>query len=339
MRRNSAVAVIRTLAVAGLVLAAACAPPVSPSDAAPTAAATTVTTAASATTTPTMVEPSEITATTFAIIGDYGRDNAEEKAVADLVSSWDPAYIIGVGDGYYASAGGKGSARYDESTGAYFCRWLSGITTTGQRCPAGLAPMNAFFPAMGNHDYTDVRPSPDTYLNYFDLPGQGLVSSSGNERFYDFVKGPIHFFVLNSNQQEPAGTSSTSAQALWLKTQLAASTSTWNIVYDHHPPYSSDDDHGSTTQLQWPFAEWGADAVVSGHAHTYERIMRDGIVYFVNGLGGSERYNFTTPVAGSASRYNANWGAQKVTVSSTSLLFEFYDVAGALIDSYTIPAE
>ena len=191
---------------------------------------------------------------------------------------------------------------------------------------------------MGNHDYTDARPSPDTYLDYFDLPGRGSNSSSGNERFYDFVKGPIHFFVLNSNEQEPAGTSSTSPQAQWLEAQLAASTSQWKIVYDHHPPHSSDDDHGSTTEMQWPFAEWGADAVISGHSHTYERIMRDGIVYFVNGLGGSPRYAFTTPVTGSAMRYNSDWGAQKVTVTATSLQFAFYNTAGELIDSHTLTA-
>lgn len=332
-------AVVRIL-VAGLVWGVASACTVPPSPAQSTVAATTraATTAAEQTVTPSTVTPSPVTTTTFAVIGDYGRDNADQAAVAALVSSWDPAFIIAVGDGYYARAGGRGTARYDESTGAYFCRWLAGITTTGQRCPSGLATVNAFFPAMGNHDYSDARPSPDTYLDYFDLPGRGSDSTSGNERFYDFVKGPIHFFVLNSNEQEPTGTSRTSAQAQWLEAQLAASTSQWNIVYDHHPPYSSDDDHGSTTKLQWPFAEWGADAVISGHAHTYERIMRDGIVYFVNGLGGSPRYDFTTPVAGSASRYNANWGAQKVTVTPTTLTFEFYDVTGALIDSHSVPA-
>ena len=67
--------------------------------------------------------------------------------------------------------------------------------------------------------------------------------------------------------------------------------------------------------MQWPFATWGADVVISGHAHTYERIVRDGIVYFVNGLGGASRYDFATPVTGSVARYSANWGAQKVTVS------------------------
>ena len=69
--------------------------------------------------------------------------------------------------------------------------------------------------------------------------------------------------------------------------------------------------------MQWPFAEWGADAVLSGHAHTYERVERDGIVYFVNGLGGAARYGFGEPVEGSRARYRDDWGAQKVTVTDT----------------------
>lgn len=299
--------------------------------------------------TPTTATPKQGTPTTaasqedpplvFAVVGDYGRDNGHAAAVAELVASWNPAFVLSVGDGYYAPAGGTGSARYDESTGAYFCGWLAGITTTGKRCPAGLAEQNAFFPAMGNHDYTDARPSPETYLSYFDLPGAGFTNSSGNERFYDFVQGPVHFFVLDSNPQQPAGTTETSRQARWLKQQLAASTSTWNVVYDHHPPYSSDDDHGSSLGMRWPFAEWGADAVISGHSHTYERVMQDGIVYFVNGLGGSPVHKFTTPVAGSAVRYNNNWGAQQVSATATSLTFVFVNVDGAVIDSISLPAK
>lgn len=273
---------------------------------------------------------------TFAIIGDYGRLNRNEAGVARLVASWDPAYIITVGDDYYRRAGGVGTAKYDRSTGTYYCRWLADVTTSGTRCGSGEASVNAFFPAMGNHDYSDATPAPATYLSYFHLPGKGLVNTSGNERYYDFVQGQVHFFVLNSNAQEPDGTSRTSAQAAWLKTQLARSTSTWNIVYDHHPPYSSDSDHGSSTQLRWPFAKWGADAVISGHAHTYERVMAEGIVYFVNGLGGADRYSFGVKVPGSVVRYNANWGAQKVSVTDEGLRFEFYNVAGKRIDTYTV---
>lgn len=275
---------------------------------------------------------------TFAVIGDYGMDDANERAVADLVASWNPAFVITTGDDYYSPAGGSGTGNYDESTGAYYGTWLKDISTTGARSPMGLAAVNAFFPALGNHDYTDATPSLSTYLTYFTLPGTGFTSSSGNERYYDYVQGPVHFFVLNSNTQEPDGVGSTSTQALWLKTQLAASTSRWNIVYEHHPPYSSDSSHGSTTAVQWPFATWGADAVISGHAHTYERVMRNGIVYFVNGLGGAGRYDFTTPVTGSAVRYRSGWGAQKVTVTDARMDFEFYNVNGTLIDSYSLPS-
>ncbi len=285
---------------------------------------------------PTTVSPPT---TIFVVIGDYGMDDEHEAAVAALAASWEPAYIITTGDDYYTPAGGKGTARYDESTGAYYGPWLKDITTTGKRCPKGLAPVNAFFPSLGNHDYTDARPGPDTYLEYFDLPGEGFANSSGNERYYDFVEGPIHFFALNSNEEEPDGTSSTSKQAHWLKAQLKASTSVWNIVFDHHPPYSSDLVHSSSTYMQWPFAEWGADAVLSGHAHAYERLQQDGIVYFVNGLGGASRYFFGFAEEGSRVRYNADWGAQKVTVSSDALTFEFWNVSGRLIDSYTLPAK
>ncbi len=273
---------------------------------------------------------------TFAVIGDYGRGDRNEAAVANLVASWEPAYVIAAGDDYYRPAGGTGTAKYDNSTGAYYCRWLADVTTSGSQCPSGRARTNAFFPALGNHDYSDATPAPATYLTYFRLPGAGFASTSGNERYYDFVQGDIHFFVLNSNSEEPDGISSGSAQAAWLKTQLAASTSAWNIVYDHHPPYSSDSTHGSNTALRWPFARWGADVVISGHSHTYERIMRDGIVYFVNGLGGAPRYSFNAELTGSASRYAADWGAQRVTVTAASLRFDFINVAGKLIDSYTL---
>lgn len=326
-------------AVAAAVLAGACVslsacsqpvPPHSPAQPAISVAAT------PAATSPASATAGTAESTTFAVIGDYGRGDDNEAAVARLVASWDPAYIIAVGDDYYQSAGGTGTVEYDESTGAYYCRWLADVTTTGTRCPSGLASGNAFFPAMGNHDYSDAAPAPATYLSYFRLPGAGFTNTSGNERYYDFVQGPIHFFVLNSNPEEPDGTSSSSPQAAWLTAQLAASTSPWNIVYDHHPPYSSDSTHGSSTDMRWPFAQWGADAVISGHAHTYERIMSDGIVYFVNGLGGAPRHTFTTQLPGSAVRYDADWGAQKVTVAPTNLRFDFYNVAGELIDTYTL---
>jgi hypothetical protein len=220
--------------------------------------------------------------------------------------------------------------------GAFYGRWLKDAARPETSTPAGRVAVNAFFPSLGNHDYTDAKPALKSYLSYFKLPGAGFANTSGNERYYDFVNGPVHFFVLNSNTQEPHGTAKDSKQARWLKKRLAASDSPWNVVYFHHPPYASDGDHGSIKRMQWPFAKWGADAVIAGHAHSYERVMRDGIVYFINGSGGRGLYSFGAPVEGSASRYIDDWGAQIVTATESTLDFGFYNTRGELIDSWTL---
>jgi len=283
--------------------ASACSPRVT---LAPPPSGTTPTTSASVPSTTPAAPSAPIT---FAVIGDYGAGDRHERAVATLVASWKPAFVITTGDDYYAKAGGTGTDRYARSTGAYYGPWLKDVAIhpgNSTRQP----PKNAFFPTLGNHDYSDARPSPQTYLTYFDLPGSGFTTSSGNERYYDFVEGPVHLFALNSNGDEPDGTRATSRQAAWLHARLARSTSPWNVVYDHHPPFSSDNMHGPTRYMQWPFAAWGADAVLSGHAHTYERVMRDGIVYFVNGLGGQGRYDFGTSRVPGAWRGSGRTGAR-----------------------------
>ncbi len=148
----------------------------------------------------------------------------------------------------------------------------------------------------------------------------------------------MQIFVIDSDSHETDGTSSTSRQAQWLQARLAASSATWKLVLFHHPPYSSDTTHGDTTYMQWPFAQWGAAAVLSGHAHDYERILRDGIVYFVDGLGGDSIYGFGTPVPGSAFRYNGNYGAQRVIATDTTLTFQFISIDGVVRDTYQLTA-
>jgi len=103
----------------------------------------------------------------------------------------------------------------------------------------------------------------------------------------------------------------------------------------HHAPYSSSSSHGSNPFLQWPYADWGATAVLAGHDHTYERIQQDGILYFVNGLGGRSIYNLGDPVPGSVVRYNLDYGAMRLEANPLCITFSFYSRAGSLIDSVT----
>ncbi|MBK8615772.1 MAG: metallophosphoesterase [Anaerolineales bacterium] len=254
----------------------------------------------------------------FAVIGDYGLASQNEEDVANLVKSWNPNFIVTVGDNNYE----KGLAEtIDQNIGQYYHDYI--FRYTGKY--GNGSSTNRFFPALGNHDWGNNGIKP--YLDYFTLPG--------NERYYDFVGGSIHFFILDSDRNEPDETSATGKQARWLKNGLAASTSPFNIVILHHAPYSSGT-HGSTSYMQWPFKDWGAQAVLSGHDHLYERLLINDIPYFVNGLGGDSLYSLGSPLAESRVLFNQDYGAMRVEANNTSVKFQFFTRANLLIDEYTI---
>lgn len=255
----------------------------------------------------------------FAAIGDYGSAGSNELAVSNLVKSWNPNFVITLGDNNYAN--GEAST-IDANIGQYYHEFIFPYTGS---YGAGDT-VNRFFPSLGNHDWYTTNAQP--YLDYFTLPG--------NERYYDFVKGNIHFFAVDSDPNEPHGRDSNSVQALWLKNGLKNSASDFKIVYFHHPSYSSSSVHGSETIMQWPFKSWGASIVMAGHDHTYERLQVNGFPYIVNGLGGRSLYAFGTPVAGSLVRYNANYGAMIMNSYADSLVFEFYSVSNSRKDRFTL---
>jgi hypothetical protein len=82
----------------------------------------------------------------------------------------------------------------------------------------------------------------------------------------------------------------------------------------------------------------GATAVMAGHDHHYERLLVDGIPYFVNGLGGGARYSLGAIVPGSQVQYQGDYGAMHVEASEAQIRFEFITRQGEVIDSYTITA-
>lgn len=258
----------------------------------------------------------------FAVIGDFGTDTQGEADVAALVKSWNPDYIVTVGDNSYPTAAAN---IIDKNIGKYYHDYIynySGIYGAG-------SPTRRFYPALGNHDWGNTVPGDaSSYLSYFDLPG--------NERYYEFTAGPVHFFVIDSDLNEPDGTTPNSVQGQWLKTKLAAATEPHKVVVLHHPPYNSGGAHGSEIRMRWPFAKWGATTVLGGHEHIYERMNEEGIPFITNGLGGQTVSNTGTPIAGSQIQYNANVGAMLVDATDTTMQFRFYTRTGALIDNYTL---
>jgi tartrate-resistant acid phosphatase type 5 len=255
----------------------------------------------------------------FAVIGDYGLDSDPEHDVAELVHGWKPEFIVTTGDNNYPDGDAN---TIDANVGKHYHAFIApyrGAWGAG-------ADENRFFPSLGNHDWRggDI----EAFLGYFALPG--------NERYYEVSWGPVDVFVIDSDEHEPDGISPDGTQAQWLRHALAAADGPWKLVVMHHAPYSSGE-HGSERPLQWPFASWGATAVISGHDHTYERIQRDGIVYLVNGLGGNpQRYELGTPVGGSIVRYNDDHGALRVTATPDRLTFEFVTRTGLIVDAFDL---
>jgi hypothetical protein len=242
-----------------------------------------------------------------------------------LVAGWNVDFVITLGDNNYQF--GR-AATIDDNIGRHYQRFIGNYR--GEYGPG--SSINRFFPTLGNHDWrTTVDGLPKPYLDYFTLPG--------NERYYNYTRGPVEFFALDSDRREPDGTTPDSPQGVWLREALNASTTPWQFVYMHHAPYHSSSALRKTAKyMRWNYRDWGADAVLAGHAHVYERLTIDGIPYFVNGLGGAPIYRFGKPLSETEVRYNAHNGALLVTVNAVTALFEFYSTAsgGTLIDSYSI---
>ncbi|HPH94433.1 MAG TPA: metallophosphoesterase [Anaerolineaceae bacterium] len=262
-------------------------------------------------------QPALAASTRFAIIGDYGLAGAGETGVSAIIRDWGAEFILTTGDNNYPAGA---SSTIDVNIGQYYAGYIGnyqGIYGSG-------AVENRFFPSPGNHDWI---PGLQPYLDYFSLPG--------NERYYRTRQGAVEFFMLDSDSSEPDGAASDSIQAIWLQNALNDSEAVWKVVVFHHAPYSSGL-HGNCAWMQWPFAAWGANAVVAGHDHTYERLEVDGIPYFVNGLGGASRYDFYTIPPQSLVRYNAAFGAMLGEVTPEVLVFSFVNVNGEQVDQIVL---
>jgi tartrate-resistant acid phosphatase type 5 len=256
--------------------------------------------------------------TRFAAIGDYGYAGPAEEAVADLVKGFRPDFVVTTGDNNYP----LGSAEtIDFNVGLFYHDFIAPYVG---RFGCGAA-RNRFFPTLGNHDW--YTPEARPYLDYFALPG--------NERYYDVTWGAVQVFALDSDSNEPDGNTADSVQAAWLRRGLATSTARWKIVTMHHAPYSSGP-HGSALELRWPYKKWGADLVLAGHDHDYERLDIDGLPYLVNGLGGAAFYAFGATVPGSVARFNESAGALFVEADATSLRARFQSVDGRQVDALSL---
>jgi tartrate-resistant acid phosphatase type 5 len=269
----------------------------------------------------------------FVVIGDYGATTtggeANERKVAEGVKRWKPQFIITTGDNNYLR--GEAST-IDLNIGQYYRDYI--LKYHGNFQPTVPTAINRFFPSLGNHDWdcTDCAKTgnPKPYTDYFELPG--------NERYYKFSFGNAEFFAIDSDPRAPdikGGVNSKQAQ--WLEKELRASRALYSVVYFHHPPYSSGE-HGSSAHMQWPFAKWGANLVLSGHDHTYERLAIDQIPYVVIGTSGKHLYQFKKIDSHSVVRDNTEHGFLWVEEQEGALAIKYMHADGKVIDQFQVAA-
>ena len=188
-------------------------------------------------------------------------------------------------------------------------------------------------PAPGNHDYRTAGAS--GYFGYF-----GAAAGDPFKGYYSYDLGAWHILAINSNCSQVGGCNAGSPQELWLRADLAESPAPCTLAYWHHPRFSSSL-HGSQASMQ---AIWqalhddGADVVLSGHDHAYERFaLQDptgtpdpagGIRQFVVGTGGKSHYAIATPIANSEVHDDDTFGVLKLTLHATSYEWEFVPEAG-----------
>ncbi len=278
----------------------------------------------------------EVEVVRFAAVGDYGGSTRKHQKqvgeVAELIKSWKPDFIITLGDNGYSHGTLK---ELDNMVGRYYHEFIGNYRG---RFGKG-ADVNRFFPSPGDHDWPgrgeivgcDRPNGPDAYLEFFSLPG--------NERYYDFRRGPVHLFALNSKDcREPDGTTKDSKQAQWLRDTAAKSDAPFKIAYFHHTPWTSGQYTDDSEYMRWPFREWGIDVVIAGHDHTYERVQRDGVIYITNGLGGRSYREFGEPIRGGQVRFTGDFGAMLIEASENRMIFKFITRKKKEIDIFTLDA-
>lgn len=268
----------------------------------------------------------------FAVIGDYGNHSEEERRVAAMVQGWQPDFILTVGDNAYSEHNSQQDA-FQKDVVAYYWPYIKGWPR--------------FFPSLGNHDYNYSGPGVDpvrlaAYKHTFVVP-----PGPGGHHYYEYARGPVRVFALDSNKDEYRNWGPAGEQGRWCRAALQRARERWKIVFFHHSPYHSGTQHGDEIHMRRFNFEWlGVTAVLAGHEHVYERVMRRGVPFITNGLGGYGIYEFKEVlIPGSAVHYpkitpsspavrRNTFGALFVEASDSAITFEFWNLKGQRIDHW-----
>lgn len=259
-----------------------------------------------------------------------------------LVSSVAPETFVGAGDIASCKKTGDSqtAALLDTIPGKIFLLgdnvYDKGTTSEFANCfdPTWGRHKARMHPSAGNHEYNTSNATP--YYAYF-----GAAAGDPTQGYYSFELGAWHVIVLNSNISK----TTSSPQLQWLRADLAANQNLCTVAYFHHPLYSSTGGSGSggaTYSSVRPFYDElyqaGADLVMAGHRHFYERLAklrpdgsRDnlyGTRHVIAGMGGIGNATLSNVHPASEVRSPDTFGVLKLYLYEDSYAWKFIPVAG-----------
>ena len=252
--------------------------------------------------------PSRAARFTFAVVGDFGSGTPNENAVASMIESWHPDFVLTVGDNAYPQ--GASDLLDRDIFGPY----------------AAVMRESAWFPALGNHDVEASGGKPE--LEAFHSPG--------NERWYRFTWGNAAVVVLDSDSPVAPG----SPQLRFARSALAL-RSCFRFAAWHHPPWEPPGrplSPGLRRDVVPLLERHGVQVVFNGHLHAYARsVRRHGVLYVAVGTGGAplddDARKLTIPLARIV---QGRFGALKVDVAGREARFGYETVDGRVRDRFSL---
>lgn len=189
-------------------------------------------------------------------------------------------------------------------------------------------------PAPGNHEYH--TPGAAGYFKYF-----GSVAGSPGHSYYSFDLGTWHIISMDSQCSSIGGCQKGSPEERWLRDDLRKHSNNCILAYWHAPLFSSGSEHGNAPQMK---AFWddlyaaGADIVLNGHDHDYERFAPQnpegaadpahGIREFVVGTGGKSQRGFRDRLSTTEVRSSSTFGVLKIDLHAHGYDWKFIPVEG-----------
>lgn len=200
--------------------------------------------------------------------------------------------------------------------------------------------MKVIHPAPGNHDFDSG--SGDPYFSFF-----GDRAGPRGRGYYSYDIHGWHVVSLNSELYFEAGDSEQAKQQEnWLRQDLESHPNKCTLAYFHRPPFSSGE-YGGIHEVRplWKILyDRGADLVLAGHEHHYERFKPQnadgvadsarGVEEIIAGTGGGDLRGVRYPLAdNSVVEVHGHFGVLKVALGTDEYRYTFIDTTGRVWDT------